>query len=234
MTVYVRYTLAFLLSILLIIDVCEGQDKGYDLSEDGVVNVYASEDVLSIPFGVETVLVSISEGKPVVSKVKKYKGGEKFKNGVKRKIGINEIKIGNEMSNVLADYETKKIIRDNEPPYDNPQGGRVDQSKSFLIVIDNPSDTKKAAKELKKLDGIRNVIPANIEYDTNFGPLEEEYIKLETDTTPNDIEDNPDDPRLFDQWSLRKKKDGMEIQWAWDYLDFVINWRNRECSRSQS
>jgi hypothetical protein len=87
---------------------------------------------------------------------------------------------------------------------------------------------------LKKLDGIRNVIPANIEYDTNFGPLEEEYIKLETDTTPNDIEDNPDGPRLFDQWSLRKKKDGMEIQWTWDYLDFVINWRNRECSRNQS
>ena len=222
MTVHVRYTLAFLLSIFLATGVCEGQDKGYNLDEDGVVNVYASGDVLSIPFGVETAMINISKGEAVVSSVKTYEDGKKFKNGVKRKIGINEIKIGNEMSNILADYETKKVIRDNEPPYDNPQRGRVDQSKSFLIVIDNPSDTKKAAKELKKLDGIRNVIPANIEYDTNFGPLEEEYIKLETDTTPNDIEENPNDPRLFDQWSLSKNNNNAtQIKWAWDYLSEV-------------
>jgi len=213
MTVHVRYTLAFLLSTFLMTGVCEGQDKEYNLDEDGMVNVYTSEDVLSIPFGVETAMISIRKGEAVVSSVKTYEDSKKFKGEVRRKIGPNEVKISNEMSELLAVYKAKKIIRHIDPPYSNPKEGIADQSKSFLIVIDNPGDMKKAAKELRNLGGVRRVVPANIEFDADVGPIETEDIKQKPDTTPNDIEKNPNDPKLLDQWSLDKNnKDGTEIQ----------------------
>jgi len=220
MTVHVRYTLAFLLSIFLVTGVCEGQDKGYKLDEDGMVNVYTSEDVLSIPFGVETAVISIGKGEAVVSSVKTYEDGKRFKNGEKRKIEINEVKINKEMSKILADYKTKKIIRDNEPPYENPEKGKVDQSKSFLIVIDNPDSSKEAADEIRKMDGIRHVHPVTDDVELNIGPAKNKPVRIEV--TPNDTEGNPNDPFLPDQWNLlRNNKYGLEIQWAWDYLDGV-------------
>jgi len=222
MTGYVKYTIIVAVLVCMTSSVCKGQEKGYNLNEDGVVNVYTSESTLSMPWGVEYVRISIERGEARVESTKTYKDSEKFKNGVKRKIGINEVNIGSELSNILVKYKAKKIIRDNEPPYNNPQRGRVDQSKSFLIVIDDSSDMKKAAKELRKLDGVGNVTPGNADFNLHIHPLESESIRQDSGMTPNDIEENPNDPKLYKQWSLSKNNNNAtQIEWAWDYLSEV-------------
>lgn len=199
MTGCVKYTIIVSVLICMISSVCKGQEKGCDLDEDGVVNIYTSKNTLSIPWGVEYVRISIEKGKAIIKSIRMYKDSERFENGVKRKIVMEEVNIGNELSKVLTKYRAKKITRDNNPPYKNPKRGIVNESKSFLIVIDNPGDMKRAAKELRKLDGVRRSIPANIEFDAEVGPIETEDIKQEPDTTPRDIEENPNDPKLMNQ-----------------------------------
>lgn len=224
MTGYVKYAVSVAVLVCMISSVCKGQEKGYDLNEDGVVNIYTSKNTLSIPWGVEYVRISIEKGKARVQNIKTYKESESFENGVKRKIGREEVNVSNELSKVLTKYRTKKIIKNNDPPYEKPQKGIVNESKSFLIVIENPGDMKKAAKEVRKLDGVKRAIPANIKFDAEVGPIETEDIKQEPDTTPNDIEENPNDPRLMDQWSLEKNnKDGTEIQWVVSIRDKAYN-----------
>lgn len=219
MTGYVKYAVIVAVLVCMISSVCKGQEKGYNLNEDGVVNIYTNKHTLSIPWGVRYVKIKIEKEEVRVESINTYEDKRKFKGGIKRKIKNSDIKIGNNLSNILVKYKAKKIIRDNEPPYSNPERGRADQSKSFLVVIDDPRDMNKVAEELRGLDGVRNVIPANAKFDANVGPIEREDTKQKTGTTPNDIEGNPNDPRLIDQWSLeRNNKDGMETQWAWDYL----------------
>ena len=219
MTGYVKYAVTVTVLVCTISSVCKGQKKKYDLEKDGVVNIYTSNRTLSIPWGVEYVRISVERGKAIVKSTKMYEDGDKFKNGVKREIGIGEVKLSDELSSIMAKYNSKKIIRHIDPPYSNPKEGIADQSKSFLVVIENPSDMKKAAKELRSLGGVRRVIPANIEFDADIGPIETEDIKQKPDTAPKNIEENPNDPKLIDQWSLEKdNKDGTKIRWAWNYL----------------